>query len=144
MIFKQELSPQNGHHTPLLCFHSASFLPKSTRMESNVPKKKSIKGLTCLKLKFRYSEKAQKKLAHLPFIIWHYYNWYQIKSGRWAKFLWPSQNIWTLILWIKVCNSGAPCVSVTVIWSDSPGIVGDPSFVLSITHEFTEWNNSLK
>ena len=21
MIFKQELSPQNGHYTPLLCFH---------------------------------------------------------------------------------------------------------------------------
>ena len=43
-------------------------------------------------LKFGYFEKATKfeKIFHLKFDATKYC---QIKSGRWAKFLWPSQNV---------------------------------------------------
>ena len=53
--------------------------------------------LCCSLLKFSYSKKATKILS---LIIWHYYLVQVMtkKSGRWTKFLWPSQNIWTLLL----------------------------------------------
>ena len=30
--------------------------------------------------------------------------WCQIRNDRWAKFLWPSQNIWNLIYWKFLVN----------------------------------------
>ena len=42
--------------------------------------------------------KGHKNLAHLTLIIWRYKVTKLKKSGRWAKFLWPSpsHNTWTL------------------------------------------------
>ena len=39
---------------------------------------------------------VHKNLAHPPLVIWRY-KVMSKKSERWAKFLWPSQNIWTLL-----------------------------------------------
>jgi hypothetical protein len=36
MIYKQELSPQNGHYTPLLCFH-LSYIIEILKSSTNLP-----------------------------------------------------------------------------------------------------------
>ena len=53
-------------------------------------------------LKFRYSEKATKFGSSSTL----YLTLCKITSGRRAKFLWASQNIWTLRIWNN--KSGAP------------------------------------
>ena len=47
-------------------------------------------------LKFRYFEKATKNLPIFNSFFWHYFC--QIINGRLAKYLWTSQNIWTLVV----------------------------------------------
>ena len=61
-----------------------------------------------ISIKFRYSEKATKiwPIFHSFFLTLCTYK-RQIIRGRWAKFGWPSQNLWTLtttLKWQIVCR----------------------------------------
>ena len=41
---------------------------------------------------------GHKNFSHLPHFFWHYLIASNYKLKIWDKFLWPSQNIWTLII----------------------------------------------